>query len=82
MPGESQSIAQGGVQKMAGYWDDELLSAALHGDLIKVRTALENGANPNAEENEDLISIIALFAGKIHSMRSHKKTLLVQGVKS
>jgi excisionase family DNA binding protein len=30
---------------------------------------------------EDLISIITSFAGKIYGMRSHKKTLLVQGVK-
>ena len=31
---------------------------------------------------EDLISIITSFAGKIYGMRSHKKTLLVQGVKT
>ncbi|PVU72509.1 hypothetical protein DDW10_04100 [Sulfolobales archaeon SCGC AB-777_J03] len=36
------------VRTTVWTWDDELLSAALHGDLIKVRTALENGANPNA----------------------------------
>ena len=30
---------------------------------------------------EDLISIITSFAGKIYGVRSHKKTLLVQGVK-
>jgi len=30
---------------------------------------------------EDLISIITSFAGKIFGVRSHKKTLLVQGVK-
>ncbi|MBB5254071.1 IS607 family transposase [Sulfurisphaera ohwakuensis] len=30
---------------------------------------------------EDLISIITSFAGKIYGMRSHKKTILVQGVK-
>ena len=30
---------------------------------------------------EDLISIIISFSGKIYGMRSHKKTLLVQGVK-
>ena len=48
MPGENQSIAQGGVQKMVGNWDDwdiELFEAARYGDLIKVQTALENGAN-------------------------------------
>jgi cytohesin len=33
-------------------WDDELLEAARKGDLIKVQTALENGANPNAEDND------------------------------
>ncbi|MGC9071233.1 MAG: IS607 family transposase, partial [Acidilobus sp.] len=30
---------------------------------------------------EDLISIITSFAGKIYGVRSHKKTILVQGVK-
>ena len=30
---------------------------------------------------EDLISIIKSFAGKIYGMRSHKMTVLVQGVK-
>ncbi|BCU69683.1 IS607 family transposase [Stygiolobus caldivivus] len=30
---------------------------------------------------EDLISIITSFAGKIYGMRSHKKTLFIQGVK-
>ncbi len=30
---------------------------------------------------EDLISIITSFAGKIYGMRSHKKTILIQGVK-
>jgi ankyrin repeat protein len=61
MPGESQSIAQGGVQKMvgfwdwflkrAGYWDNKLLEAAKNGDLIKVQTLLEKGANPKAKDN-------------------------------
>jgi ankyrin repeat protein len=51
MPGESQSIAQGGMQKMAGYWDDVLLEAAMDGELIVVQTALEKGANPNAKDN-------------------------------
>jgi ankyrin repeat protein/serine/threonine protein kinase len=59
MPGESQSIAQGGEQKMVGnwdrflnkvgYWNHELFVAARNGDLIKVRIALEKGANPNAK---------------------------------
>jgi len=31
---------------------------------------------------EDLISIITSFAGKIYGMRSHKKTLFIQGVKN
>lgn len=30
---------------------------------------------------DDLISVVTSFAGKIYGMRSHKKTLLVQGVK-
>jgi predicted site-specific integrase-resolvase len=30
---------------------------------------------------EDMISIITSLAGKIYGMRSHKKTVLVQGVK-
>ena len=30
---------------------------------------------------EDLISIITSFAGKIYGMRSHKKTVFIQGVK-
>ena len=52
MPGESQSIPQGGVQKMVGKWDNELLEAARNGDLIKVQTALENWADPNAKEDD------------------------------
>jgi len=35
-------------------WDDELLEAAENGDLIKVQTALEKGANPNAKDDDDL----------------------------
>jgi len=31
-------------------WDNELLEAAENGDLIKVQTLLENGANPNARD--------------------------------
>ena len=31
---------------------------------------------------EDLISIMTSFAGKIYGMRSHKKTLFIQGVKN
>ena len=32
-------------------WDNELLEAARIGFLIKVQTALEKGANPNAKDN-------------------------------
>jgi len=32
-------------------WDDELFVAARNGDLIKVQTLLENGADPNAKDN-------------------------------
>jgi serine/threonine protein kinase len=67
MPGENQSIAQGGVEKMVGIWDwfrkeeenwknwdYELLEAAEYGDLIKVRIALKKGANPNAKDKYGL----------------------------
>ncbi|MFP3234229.1 MAG: ankyrin repeat domain-containing protein [Sulfolobaceae archaeon] len=37
---------------MAVFWDNELLMAAMTGDLIEVRIALENGANPNAKDNK------------------------------
>ena len=33
-------------------WDSELLEAARNGDLIKVKTALEKGANPNAKDKD------------------------------
>jgi len=33
-------------------WDDELLWAAENSHLIKVQTALENGANPNAKDDD------------------------------
>ena len=33
-------------------WDDELLEVARNGHLIKVQTALENGANPNAKDDD------------------------------
>ncbi|MEJ2780413.1 ankyrin repeat domain-containing protein [Stygiolobus sp. CP850M] len=36
-------------RKKEENWDDELLEAAEFGDLIKVQTALEKGANPNTE---------------------------------
>jgi len=32
-------------------WDVELFVAARNGDLIKVKTALEKGANPNAKDD-------------------------------
>jgi hypothetical protein len=37
---------------MVSNWDIELLEAARKGDLIEVQTALENGANPNAKEDD------------------------------
>ncbi|EHP71271.1 putative site-specific integrase-resolvase, partial [Metallosphaera yellowstonensis MK1] len=47
-----------------------------------VRIEVVFGEEPNTRELvEDLISIITSFAGKIYGMRSHKKTVLVQGVK-
>jgi putative resolvase len=51
---------------------------------IGVRIEVIFGEEPKdatQELVEDLISIITLFAGKIYGMRSHKKTVLVQGVK-
>ena len=33
-------------------WDNELLEAARNGDLIKVQTLLEKGANPNAKDDD------------------------------
>ncbi|PVU74430.1 hypothetical protein DDW11_06035, partial [Sulfolobus sp. SCGC AB-777_G06] len=33
-------------------WDNELLVAARNGDLIKVQTALKNGADPNAKDDD------------------------------
>ncbi|AWR93719.1 IS607 family transposase [Acidianus brierleyi] len=41
----------------------------------------EESKDATRELIEDLISIITSFAGKIYGMRSHKKTVLVQGVK-
>ena len=48
-----------------------------------VRTEVVLGEEPEDTKElvEDLISIITSFAGKIYGMRSHKKTVLVQGVK-
>jgi cytohesin len=70
MPGENQSIAQGGVQKMAGYWDNKLLKAAENGDLIKVQTALEKGGNPNAKDKYGLTPLHhAVFRGHVEIVK-------------
>jgi ankyrin repeat protein len=37
---------------MVGEWDNELLEAAENGDLIKLQTALEKGANPNTKDDD------------------------------
>ena len=41
----------------------------------------EEPKDATQEPVEDMISIITSLAGKIYGMRSHKKTVLVQGVK-
>jgi len=49
---------------------------------VKIEVVFGEEPKDDAQELvEDLISIITSFAGKIYGMRSHKKTLLVQGVK-
>jgi ankyrin repeat protein len=51
-------------------WDDELLEATRYGDLIKVRIALENGANPNAEDKYGWTPLhIAAFNGHVDVVR-------------
>jgi cytohesin len=47
-------------------WDDELLKAAENGNLIKVQTALENGANPNAKNNNNGSTPLHIAAYKGH----------------
>jgi len=44
-------------------WDDELLKAAENGNLIKVQTALENGANPNAKNKDGLTPLYRAARG-------------------
>ncbi|EHP69062.1 DNA-binding protein, excisionase family [Metallosphaera yellowstonensis MK1] len=49
---------------------------------VKIEVVFGEEPKDDAQELvEDLISIITSFAGKIYGMRSHKKTVLVQGVK-
>jgi cytohesin len=37
---------------MTGYWDNQLREAAENGELIVVQTALQNGADPNAKDED------------------------------
>jgi len=48
---------------------------------VRIEVFGEEPEEATRELVEDLISIITSFAGKIYGMRSHKKTVLVQGVK-
>ena len=49
---------------------------------VKIEVVFGEEPKDDARELvEDLVSIITSFAGKIYGMRSHKKTVLVQGVK-
>ena len=48
---------------------------------VRIDVVLGEEPEDTKELVEDLISIITSFAGKIYGMRSHKKTVLVQGVK-
>lgn len=53
--------------------------------VMGVRIEVVFGEEPKdatQELVEDLISIITSFSGKIYGMRSHKKTLFIQGVKN
>ena len=51
-------------------WDDELLEAARNGDLIKVQTLLEKGANPNAKDNNGWTPLHrAAFEGHVDVVR-------------
>ena len=60
----------GGVQKMVGNWDDELLEAALIGDLIRVQKALEKGANPNTKNKDGWTPLhIAAMDGHVDVVR-------------
>jgi putative resolvase len=49
---------------------------------VKIEVVFGEEPKDDAQELvEDLISITTSFAGKIYGIRSHKKTLLVQGVR-
>jgi serine/threonine protein kinase len=55
---------------MAGYWDNKLLKAAENGDLIKVRIALENGANPNTKYDDGWTPLhIAAYRGHVEIVK-------------
>ena len=48
---------------------------------VKIEVVFGEEPKDDARELVEEISIITSFAGKIYGMRSHKKTVLVQGVK-
>jgi len=48
---------------------------------VKIEVVFGEEPKDVQELVEDMISIITSLAGKIYGMRSHKKTVLVQGVK-
>ena len=51
-------------------WDIELLKAAENGDLIKVQTALKNGANPNTKINAGLTPLhVAAYRGHVEIVK-------------
>jgi ankyrin repeat protein len=51
-------------------WDNELLEAARNGDLIKVQTALKNGVNPNAKDDEGWTPLhYAAFEGYVEIVK-------------
>ena len=55
---------------MAGFWDYELFEAAEIGDLIEVQTALKNGANPNAKDDDGWTPLHwAAFKGRVNVVK-------------
>ena len=63
-------------------WDDELLKAAENGNLIKVQTALENGANPNAKNNDGWTPLhIAAYKGHVEIVKILLDLVLTQTLK-